>query len=113
MKRFPDLRICVPHMGAPEFDEFLYLMGDYPHMFLDTTMINTPTDLFDTTFKGNQELLFRYGHRVCFGSDWPNVPYEYNEAIASVEKFGFDPKSHGRVMCENGYHFLNLDIPKK
>ena len=57
MRRFDRLRICVPHMGAPEYDVFLSMMDDHPRMFLDTTMINTPTDLFDTSFTGSREML--------------------------------------------------------
>ena len=109
MKKFPELRICVPHMGAPEFDNFLQMMDHHPNMFLDTTMINTPTDLFDTAFRGNQELLVRHQSRVCFGSDWPNVPYGYKDAVLSVEKFGFEPQAYEKVMTKNGLRFLNLD----
>lgn len=108
IRRFEKLRICVPHMGAPEFDDFLYMLDDYPNMFLDTTMIETPTDLFDTSFRGNREKLFSHTDRICFGSDWPNVPYSYKEALDSVDGFGFQNTDRRRIMSENGLRFLNL-----
>lgn len=113
MKRFENLRICVPHMGGPEYDYFLSMLDDYPNMFLDTTMIETPTDVFDTRFTGNRKKLFEHSDRICFGSDWPNVPYSYREALDSVEGFGFQKEDRIRVMNENGIRFLSPYLKKK
>lgn len=110
LKRFPDLRVCVAHMGAPEYDSFLGLMADHPNMFLDTTMIQVPTDLFDTTFRGDPSALARCADRICFGSDWPNVPYAYREAIDSVPRFPW-PEGAGAVQAvyrDNALRFLKL-----
>jgi predicted TIM-barrel fold metal-dependent hydrolase len=106
--RFPDLRICVPHMGAPEFDAFLALLDDHPNLFLDTTMIQTRCDLFDTRFRGDPDRLARHAERICFGSDWPNVPYPYAEALASVERFGFSSEMLPGVLATNARRFLRL-----
>ncbi len=108
MKRFEELRICVPHMGVPEYDDFLLMLDDYPNMFLDTTMINTPTDVFDTSYTGDPELLMRHPDRICFGSDWPNVPYSYHDAIHSLDRFGLSPSVLRNVMYENPVRFLKL-----
>lgn len=108
MERFPNLRACVPHMGVPECGEFLAMLDDYPQMFLDTTMVNTRCDLFDTTWHGDVETLRRHSKRVCFGSDWPNVPYEYEEAIASARRFGFDVEDLEGIYWGNALRFLGL-----
>ena len=104
--RFPDLRICVAHMGAPEYDGFLRLCDDHPRLFLDTTMINTHTDLFDNRWVGDADLLARHADRICFGSDWPNVPYSYAEAIHSVSRFPLVEQARAGVMGENALRFL-------
>ena len=108
MRRFEGLRVCVAHMGAFEFDAFARMLEHHPRMYLDSTMINTRTDLFDTTWRGDAELLRRNSHRVCFGSDWPNVPYDYAEALASLDRFPFAPGSEAGVQGGNALRFLKL-----
>jgi len=97
MERFPELRICVAHMGADECDEFVHMLDSHPRMYLDTAMINTRTDLFDTTWRG------------CFGSDWPNVPYQYQEALDSVERFPFPNETLPEIMHNNALRFLKKE----
>lgn len=109
MQRHPLLRVCVSHMGAFEYDEFLHALDDFPNMYLDTTMINVRTGLFDTTWRGNEELLLKHRNRICFGSDWPNVPYPYEEALASVARFPLPPEARTLVLRENARRFLHLD----
>ena len=111
MRRFEDLRICVAHMGAPEYDDFLRMLGDHPGMFLDTAMINTRTDVFDTTFRGNPELLHEHVDRICFGSDWPNVPYPYSEAVDSASRFPLPSGYQPGIYTDNARRFLKLDTP--
>lgn len=113
MRRFPDLRICVPHMGAPEFADFLALLDDCPNMFLDTTMVNTRTTLFENTWRGDGERLARNADRVCFGSDWPNVPYSYQEAIDSVRRYPFAEEHLPLVYRENALRFLDPAAPAR
>ncbi|MBU0992585.1 MAG: amidohydrolase [Proteobacteria bacterium] len=108
MRRFETLRVCVPHMGLTEYNEFLYMLDDHPKMFLDTTMINTRTDFFDTIYHGDTETLMKHADRICFGSDWPIVPYHYQEAIDSVSRFGFTEEQLNHVFYENALTFLNL-----
>jgi len=106
MNRFPELRICVPHMGAMEYDDFLHMLGDYPGMYLDTTMINTKTDLFENTWIGDNDALLRHTDRICFGSDWPNVPYSYQEALDSIKRFPLPDESLPDVLYRNAMRFL-------
>jgi len=104
----PELRVCVAHMGAPEYDDFLELLDDHPRMYLDTTMINTRTDLFDNTWRGDPARLQRHADRICFGSDWPNVPYAYQEALDSVARFPLPAAARAGVLGDNARRFLKL-----
>ena len=38
LRKFPSLKIIVPHLGADETDEFFDLMGEFPNLWMDTTM---------------------------------------------------------------------------
>jgi len=106
IERYPELRVCVAHMGGFEFDEFLGLLDDHPNMYLDTTMINVTTDLFDTSWRGDAERLARHADRICFGSDWPNVPYDYQEALDSVPRFPLSAEAQKLVRWDNALQFL-------
>jgi hypothetical protein len=108
LRRHPGLRVCVAHMGAFEVDEFLRALDDYPGVYLDTTMINVRTTLFDTTWRGDAERLGRHADRICFGSDWPNVPYPYQEALDSVARFPLPAEALPGVRGENALRFLGL-----
>ncbi len=108
MERFAGLRVCVAHMGAFEFDAFTRMLDDHPRMYLDSTMINVRCDLFDTAWRGDAELLARHADRVCFGSDWPNVPYDYAEALASAGRFPLPPGGEAGMLGGNALRFLKL-----
>lgn len=38
LERFPEFRACICRKGAPETSRWLELLGEYPHLYLDTTM---------------------------------------------------------------------------
>lgn len=82
LDRHPRLRLIVAHMGMPEYGDFLDLAETYPGVRLDTTMAFTP--FVEETHPFPPSLLPRLvalGDRILFGSDFPNIPYGYLEAM--------------------------------
>ena len=83
LARHPGLRLIVAHMGMPEYTDFLDLCERYEEVRLDTTMVFTPfveeTMPFPPTDRGRLRAL---GDRILFGSDFPNIPYGYLEAMS-------------------------------
>lgn len=83
----PRLRLIVAHMGMPEYVEFLDLCDHYPEVRLDTTMAFTP--FVEQTMPFPPAALPRlreHGDRILFGSDFPNIPYGYLEAITVLSR---------------------------
>lgn len=82
LDRHPRLRLIVAHMGMPEYGDFLDLAETYPGVRLDTTMAFTPfveeTHPFPPSLRPR---LVALGDRILFGSDFPNIPYGYLEAM--------------------------------
>ena len=79
---FPDLRVIVAHLGAPEFAEFFDLAEGFEHTRLDTTMVFTE---FFVPFP--DELLPRVaslGDKILYGSDFPSLPYEYSHQFEGL-----------------------------
>ncbi|MEU0496915.1 amidohydrolase family protein [Mycobacterium sp. NPDC006124] len=82
LTRHPRLRLVVAHLGMPEYGEFLDLAETYREVRLDTTMAFTAFVEEDHPFPPSERpRLLALGDRILFGSDFPNIPYGYLEAM--------------------------------
>nr|WP_305095384.1 amidohydrolase family protein [Prescottella sp. R16] len=89
LARYPRLPLIVAHMGMPEYAEFLDLADRYPRLLLDTTMAFTDFTESDIPFPRDAVPRLRdLGDRILFGSDFPNIPYRYLDALEALERFG-------------------------
>jgi predicted TIM-barrel fold metal-dependent hydrolase len=82
LARFPRLTVVVAHMGAFESEAFLELLDAHPNVHVDTTMAMGPAA---TRYVGgdpaaiSDAMLVRHQDRILFGSDFPLIPYDYEE----------------------------------
>jgi uncharacterized protein len=90
LRRYPRLRLVVAHLGMPEYAEFLDLAQQYPAVLLDTTMAFTPFIEDGGAPFPAAELprLGDLGDRVLLGTDFPNIPYAYPDALEALEAAG-------------------------
>lgn len=86
MDRFPGLKVVVAHMGSFETRQFMGLVEQCPRLYLDTTMAFAPIHheyrRIDTRLNRisvTNEDLVRHQDRIVFGSDFPILPYPYEE----------------------------------
>jgi predicted TIM-barrel fold metal-dependent hydrolase len=82
LRRYPRLPLVVAHMGMPEYVDFLDICDEHDNVRLDTTMVFTP--FADETMPFPRDAAPRLrdvGDRILFGSDFPNIPYGYVEAM--------------------------------
>ena len=69
-------------MGAFESDAFLALLDEHPNLRVDTTMALAPAA---ARYVGGDPAtitdaaLIRWQDRILFGSDFPLIPYDYDE----------------------------------
>ena len=109
--RVPDLQVIVAHMGAPEYGEFLSLAEENPSVRLDTTMAFT--DFMNELAVFPPELLPRL-HRaglrgdVLFGSDFPNIPYPYSDAVEALVDLGLGDPWLRAVLYSNAAAIFDL-----
>lgn len=102
LERHPSLVAIIAHMGAPEYDEFLALAGDFDRVHLDTTMAFT--EFFEAMAPFPRDLLPRLGElsdRILLGSDFPNIPYSYVHQLESLERLGLGDEWLRKVCWEN------------
>jgi len=88
LARHPALRLVVAHLGMPEFTEFLDLAERYPGVLLDTTMAFTPfIEQWGLVFpEAELPRLGALGDRILLGTDFPNIPYRYADALEAMER---------------------------
>jgi predicted TIM-barrel fold metal-dependent hydrolase len=79
----PRLRLIIAHMGMPEYGDFLDVCAEYDDVHMDTTMVFTPfTEELMPFPQDAYPRLRELGDRILFGSDFPNIPYGYGQALS-------------------------------
>ncbi len=113
MERFPRLRVCVAHLGAFETDAFLALTEEFPYLYLDTSMAVTPLAQpyvgIDAESVTNAQLL-QYQDRILFGSDFPLIPYDYEEERRWAWERGLPLEVQRKIFYDNALHFLGPGV---
>jgi hypothetical protein len=111
LARHPRLRLVIAHAGAPEYAEFLELAERYERVGVDTTMVFT--DFFDEMGAAYPpDLLPRLrdlglAGKVFLGSDFPNIPYEYEHQLHALERLGLGDDWLHAVLWDNGAALLD------
>lgn len=103
LRRYPRLRLIVAHMGMPDYAEFLDICEGSADVRMDTTMAFTPFIDEVMPFPPSQlHRLQQLGDRILFGSDFPNIPYRYADAMEWITDLpGIDDKWLRGVFYEN------------
>jgi uncharacterized protein len=94
--RHPALRLVVAHLGMPEYLEFLDLAERHGGVLLDTTMaftrfVEEAGDAGDAGApfpRAELPRLQALGDRILLGTDFPNIPYAYADALEALEQAG-------------------------
>jgi predicted TIM-barrel fold metal-dependent hydrolase len=105
MRRFPSLKVIVAHAGADEFEAFFDLCGLYEGVFLDTAMV------FNRFLGGPPPMqrVLEFQDRVVFGSDFPNIPYRWEAAVAAILDLRLGRALEEKLLCTNAARLLNLN----
>jgi uncharacterized protein len=103
LHRYPRLRLIVAHMGMPEYAEFLDICESAADVRLDTTMAFTPfIDEVMPFPPSHLHRLQQLGDRILFGSDFPNIPHGYADAMRWITELpGIDDEWLRRVFYRN------------
>lgn len=85
LRRHPRLVLIVAHLGMPEYAEFLDICLDSAAVHLDTTMAFTAfVDAAMPFPAADYRRLADVGPRILFGSDFPNIPHGYRNALRAI-----------------------------
>lgn len=112
LRRHPRLRLVIAHMGGPEYTEFLDLCEAFEQLHLDTTMAFTGFTEETMPFPaGEYGRLREMGHRILFGSDFPNIPYGYTHAVSALTELpGVDDIWLRNAFYDNGVRVFGTPV---
>ncbi len=82
LEAHPKLQLCVPHLGADEFDAYADLLERHDGLWLDTTMVGAnyfPLEVPRRIFEVRPE-------RILYGTDFPNLPYAWDRELKQLMK---------------------------
>jgi uncharacterized protein len=80
LKDHPTLKLCIPHLGADEFDAYARLLERHDNLWLDTTM--TVAGYFPVPLP--RGALQVRPERVLYGTDFPNIPYAWDRELKTL-----------------------------
>ena len=107
--RHPELPLVVAHLGMPEYGDFLGLAERYGRVMLDTTMAFTPFAESTVPFpRAALPRLAALRERVLLGTDFPNIPHTYADALDALERTGLGPEWLRAVCHDNAARLFAL-----
>lgn len=111
LEAFPALRAAICHMGAYETELAFELLERFPHLYLDTTMAMTPAAAPYTRIdlaRIDNATLCRFADRILFGSDFPNLPYAYEEERRGLWDRDLPLEVYQKIFYANAVRFFGL-----
>lgn len=106
LQDFPDLRICVPHLGFDETSAYQKLIDKYDNLWLDTTM--AIAEYFP--IKGGVDLSRYRPDRIMYGSDFPNIPYAWDRELKILKRINISLDVLEKITYKNATEFFNLEF---
>ncbi|HZD68400.1 MAG TPA: amidohydrolase family protein [Actinomycetes bacterium] len=109
LDRFPELRLVIAHLGAPDFDDFIDLARGSANVSLDTAMVFDGDATLGARPPDLGERLGRLGGQVVFGSDFPTIPRPVAAQLAGLAALGLGDDWLRAVLWHNGARLLGID----
>ncbi len=104
LDNFPDLQLCVPHLGFDELRAYRELMHKRDNLWLDTTMLLA--GYFPLAESINLEQ-YRWD-RIMYGSDFPNIPYAWDRELQYLRRCEMSELRMQRLLCSNAAEFFQI-----
>ncbi|MFO7931464.1 MAG: amidohydrolase family protein [Desulfosalsimonas sp.] len=103
---YPELKLCVPHLGADEFEAYARLIESCDNLWLDTAMALTDYLPFENPVALSQ----MREDRIMYGSDFPNIPYAWDRELKELAVYGFSGPRLERLLWKNACDFFGIQI---
>lgn len=104
LDRHPEAIAIVPHLGVDETDKFEAMLGEYPGLYLDTTM--AVTGYFP--YQPDPDVVRRHPDRILYGTDYPNLPYAWDRELKALRALGLPPEDEAKVLGGNAARLFGV-----
>lgn len=105
LKRYPNLKLVIPHLGVNQPDEFFDLMEEHENLWLDTAM--ALSRYFPET--PSLERIEKFSDRILYGSDSPNIPYPLETEMSNVKTW-FSEEVQEKLFYKNALRLLDIEL---
>jgi uncharacterized protein len=95
--RHPDAVVIVPHLGFDHTAQFEEMLGVFPNLHLDTTMVIG--GFFPR--RPDPEILRRHPDRILYGTDFPNIPYPWDHELRALRALRLPPGDEAKILSGN------------
>ncbi|MFC1822512.1 amidohydrolase family protein [Thermodesulfobacteriota bacterium] len=102
---FPQLKICVPHLGFDEISAYRKMIVKYDNLWLDTTMVLTDYFRIKETVDLDRYRL----DRIMYGSDFPNIPYAWDRELKRLEVSGLSYDALEWILKKSATTFFSIE----
>lgn len=109
---FPDLRICLAHVGWPWVSETAMLMLKCPNVYADLALLyfDNPAETYDRLFgvdMGRYWFERSFRHQLMFGSDEPRM--EMIRMKKALDAMEMRDSTRELIMGRNALRFMGLE----
>jgi uncharacterized protein len=108
LDRFPELRLVIAHLGAPDYDAFVGIAEEHAGVWLDTAMVFTDPPYLGPTPLHLAERVGAIGDRIVFGSDFPTIPHAFAAQVSGLASLGLGDEWLRKVLWGNGVRLFAL-----
>jgi len=110
LDKYPDMNIIVAHFGAYEYKKFLNLLDKHENIYLDTAMVYIPNNIFPERKVKQPKIedLLSYQDRILFGSDYPNIPYEYQNSTRGFLELDLPRSFYENIFFNNANRLFQI-----
>ncbi len=107
LNRFPRLKVIVAHCGAFEYGDYNSLVKDFEFVYFDTAMNCIHNKLYSNNCPG-RHFFVEHQDRILFGSDFPNLPYEYSYQVDAIKRLNLGKSVETKIFNDNAAKLVGL-----
>lgn len=100
----PKLKLCVPHMGADEFEGYTRLLERFDTLWFDTTMV--ASNYFPIA--PSRRMYEVRPDRILYGTDFPNLPYAWDREVKTLTAMKFGAEREAAFLSQNALALYGL-----